>query len=52
MAGQALADATERMHLVGDVPALVLIGAALLVLLSGRGRAAPAQGRRAGEIGG
>lgn len=33
MAGQALVDSTERMHLVGDVPALVLIGAALLFLL-------------------
>jgi hypothetical protein len=32
MAGQAVVDATEHMHLVGDVPALVLIGAALLVL--------------------
>jgi FtsH-binding integral membrane protein len=32
MAGQALVDASERTHMVGDVPALVLIGAALLVL--------------------
>lgn len=32
MAGQALVDASERTHLVGDVPALFLIGAALLVL--------------------
>jgi hypothetical protein len=32
MAGQALADASEHTHLVGDVPALVLIGAGMLVL--------------------
>jgi hypothetical protein len=32
MAGQALVDASERTHMVGDVPSLVLIGAALLVL--------------------
>ena len=32
MAGQALVDASERTHMVGDVPALVLIGAALLFL--------------------
>jgi hypothetical protein len=31
MAGQALVDASEHTHLMGDVPALVLIGAALLV---------------------
>lgn len=30
MAGQAALDATERTHLVGDVPALLLVGAALL----------------------
>lgn len=32
MAGQALVDATERTHLVGDVPALVIVGALLLAL--------------------
>lgn len=29
---QALVDVTERTHLVGDVPALVIVGIALLVL--------------------
>jgi hypothetical protein len=29
---QALADATERTHLVGDVPALVIVGVVLLLL--------------------
>lgn len=33
MAVQAMVDATEHMHLVGDVPALVIIGVALLALL-------------------
>jgi len=32
MAGQAIVDAAEHMHLVGDVPALVLIGSVLVVL--------------------
>jgi uncharacterized membrane protein len=44
MAGQAMVDASERMHLVGDVPALVLIGAALLIVAPRR--AVPAGGRR------
>jgi uncharacterized membrane protein len=40
MAGQAIVDASERTHLVGDVPALVLIGAALLAM-------APVDGQKA-----
>ena len=32
MAGQAIADVTERTHLVGDVPALVIVGTLLLAL--------------------
>ena len=32
MAVQALLDATERTHLIGDVPALVLVGVALIAL--------------------
>ena len=32
MGVQALVDVTERMHLAGDVPALVIVGIALLVL--------------------
>lgn len=32
MAVQALRNATERAHLIGDVPALVLVGVVLLVL--------------------
>jgi hypothetical protein len=32
MGVQAVVDATERTHLVGDVPALLIIGVALLVL--------------------
>lgn len=32
MGFQALFDVTERMHLAGDVPALVIVGIALLVL--------------------
>lgn len=32
MAVQAVVDVTERTHLVGDVPALVIIGIALLAL--------------------
>ncbi len=32
MAGQALFDASEHTHLIGDVPALVLMGAGLLLL--------------------
>jgi len=32
MAVQAVVDTTERTHLVGDVPALVIVGAALLAL--------------------
>ncbi len=32
MAVQALRDATERAHLIGDVPALVVIGIVLIVL--------------------
>ena len=32
MAVQAIVDPTERTHLIGDVPALVLIGIVLLVL--------------------
>jgi len=32
MAVQAIADVTERTHLIGDVPALVIVGVALLVL--------------------
>jgi hypothetical protein len=32
MAGQALVDTSEHTHLMGDVPALILIGAGLLVL--------------------
>ena len=32
MAGQAMADATERGHLLGDVPALLLVAIALAVL--------------------
>lgn len=32
MAVQALVDVTERTHLVGDVPALVIVGVALLAL--------------------
>jgi hypothetical protein len=39
MAGQAIADATERTHLIGDVPALVLIGGVLLALTPKRGGA-------------
>lgn len=34
MAVQAIVDATERTHLIGDVPALVIVGIALLVLAS------------------
>jgi len=33
MGVQAVVDATERTHLVGDVPALVIVGVALLALL-------------------
>lgn len=33
MGGQALVDATERTHLVGDVPALVIVGIVLLTLM-------------------
>ena len=36
MAVQAVVDSTEHMHLVGDVPALVVVGAALLVFEPGR----------------
>lgn len=32
MAVQAVLDETERTHLIGDVPALVLVGAALILL--------------------
>ena len=32
MAGQALGNATERGHLLGDVPALIVVGIALIVL--------------------
>lgn len=32
MGVQALVDVTERMHLLGDVPALVIVGIVLLVL--------------------
>ena len=39
MAGQAMVDATERTHLVGDVPALMIIGVALLLLMPRRARA-------------
>lgn len=34
MGGQALVDATERTHLVGDVPALVAIGLVVVILAS------------------
>ena len=33
MAGQALVDGSEHMHLLGDVPALVGIGVVLLALM-------------------
>jgi len=33
MAGQALSDATERGHLLGDVPALLIVAIALAVLM-------------------
>ena len=33
MAVQALSDANERGHLVGDVPALLIVAAVLVVLL-------------------
>ena len=33
MAVQAMVDGSERMHLVGDVPALVVIGIVLLTLM-------------------
>jgi len=39
MAGQALGDATERGHLLGDVPALLLVAVVLAVLMP-RGRPA------------
>ncbi len=39
MAGQALADASERMHLMGDAPALFLIGSVLLLLAPKRAEA-------------
>jgi len=39
MAGQAIADPTERTHLVGDVPALVVVGVVLLALMPRRGSA-------------
>jgi len=32
MGVQALIDASERTHLVGDVPALVIVGPALIAL--------------------
>ena len=42
MAIQAIRDATERTHLIGDVPALVLVGVVLLVLAPrGRSLVAP-----------
>jgi hypothetical protein len=41
MAGQALADVSERTHLVGDVPALVVVGV-ILLLLAPRGEQSPA----------
>lgn len=45
MAGQAVADPTERMHLVGDAPALLVIGAVLLAFAPERGseRSAPVE---------
>ena len=45
MAGQALFDASEHMHLVGDVPALVFMGAGLVML-------APRRVARVGTQGG
>ena len=39
LAGQALADGTERGHLIGDVPALLVV-AIVLAALAPRGRAA------------
>ena len=51
MGVQAWADVTERMHLAGDVPALVIVGIALLVLapsdapVAGEGQCAPVEGR-------
>ena len=39
MAGQALADGTERGHLIGDVPALLVV-AIVLAALAPRGRVA------------
>ena len=43
MAGQATVDVAERTHLVGDVPALVAIGAALLFFAPSRVAAARRQ---------
>jgi len=51
MGGQAFVDATERMHLVGDVPALVLIGGALVLLAPKRaGVEAPPSSRSTGQV--
>lgn len=36
MGAQAIVDPTERGHLLGDVPALVLVGVALLIFLPAR----------------
>ena len=41
MAVQALGDASERGHLVGDVPALVLVAIVLWLLSPGKAHAAP-----------
>jgi hypothetical protein len=50
MAVQALVDVTERTHLIGDVPALVLVGVALIVLAPpGRQLAGAAVSRKVGE---
>ena len=46
MAGQAAVDVTERTHLVGDVPALLGIGA-LLLILTPRGTPSEEQPRMA-----
>ena len=42
MAVQALGDTSERGHLVGDVPALLLVAIVLWVLSPGKANAAPA----------
>ena len=49
MGVQALRDATERTHLIGDVPALVLIGVVLIIFAGPGTQLVAASGARRSE---